>query len=104
MGSCGIHPILEAGLVRPLVRVLHLPRPHDPARPTALVRLRLRLPVLPHELFVLLAERGCLARQAHTGADGGRTVQGTIVARALEAAEQVRPTVIVRRRPLADDS
>jgi len=58
--------IPQASLVTPIIRLLRLPRPLDP--PSALlVRDGLRLPILPKERLVALAEvrsRACLGRTA----------------------------------------
>lgn len=99
----GDPPVDDSGLVRPLIGILHLPGPHHPALAAVLVGLSLRLPVLAHELLVFLAECGRIASQAHAAADSGGAVQGAVVARANEASEQVRGTVVVRSRPFADD-
>ena len=94
--------VRKAGLVRPLVRVLRLPRPLHP--PLALlVRDRLRLPVLAQERLEVCAERRRAARQAAARPDARRARERAVVPRAEAAPVEVPRAVGLRGRPFADD-
>lgn len=71
--------ILQSSLICPLIRVLGLPRPLNPAV-TALVGNDLSLPVLPEELLVVGAKGGSVTGLGGAAADGGGTWVGSVVA------------------------
>jgi hypothetical protein len=58
-------PVRESSLVRPIIRVLHFPRPHDPPAPL-FIRNHLRFPELSQERLVTRTERRCLPREPST--------------------------------------
>ena len=95
-------PVRKAGLVRPVIRILGLPRPLNPAL-AFLVRDRLRLPVLPEERLVARAERRRVARETRARADAGRSRVGAVVTRADAAAVEISGAVRRGRSPLADE-
>ena len=95
-------PTREAGLVRPVVRTLRLPRPLDPPR-ALLVRDHLRLPVLPQERLVVRRERGPRASLPLAAPDPRRAAVRAVVARANTAPVEVLRAVRGGGRPLAYD-
>ena len=95
-------PAAQARLVRPLVRVLRLPRPLHPAR-AALERARLRLPELAQERLVAVAEARGGAGEPRAGADARGARVRAVVPRADAAAVEVLGAVRRGGRPFADD-
>lgn len=92
----------KTGLVGPVVGVLSLPRPLDPAG-ALLVRDDLCLPVLPQERLVAGAERGRFAGDTIAAGDEAGAGVGSIITSADAAAVQVGRTISGGRSPLADD-
>jgi hypothetical protein len=80
--------ISQAGLIRPFVRILRLPRPHDPTA-RLFVRDDLSLPHLPQERLVTRTERRARPGQPRTAADARRAGIGTIVARTNATSVEV---------------
>ena len=94
--------VLQPGHIRPLVRLLRPPRPHDP--PARLFeRYHLRLPHLPQERLVARAERRARPGHPRAAADTARARVRAVVARADAASVEVLGAVRHRGRPLADD-
>jgi len=92
----------QPSLIRPLIRLLRLPRPlYPPLRP--LIRARLRLPILPQKRLVRGSETGRVARLAGAAPDKGGAGVGPVVARTDATAVEVFGAVVGGRGPFADD-
>jgi hypothetical protein len=102
-GSVARYPaVLKPGDIGPLVRLLRPPRPHDP--PARLFeRNHLRLPHLPQERLVVLAERRARPGQTRAAADAARSRVRAVVARADAPSVEVLGAVRHRGRPLPGD-
>ena len=94
--------VRKPSLVRPLVRILRLPRPLHPAR-AALERARLRLPELAEERLVIVAEARGGAGEPRARADARGARVRAVVPCADAAAVEVLGAVRRGGRPFADD-
>jgi len=94
--------VLQPGLIGPFVRILCLPRPHDP--PTRLlVRDHLSVPRLPQERLVALAERCAGPSQPVAAPDAARSRARSIVTRAGSPSVEVFRAVCHGGCPLPND-
>lgn len=92
--------ILEAGLVRPFVCLFSFPGPHEPAH-AFLIGSDLSFPILPHEVFVVLAESRCFAGETLAAANFVIS-ECTIEATSFSTTVEVRCAVIAGRSPFTD--
>ena len=92
----------QPSLIRPLIRILRLPRPLYPPL-CALISARLRLPILPQKRLVRRTEAGRVPGQAGAAPDKGRAGVGPVVSGADEAAVEVFGAVGGGGGPFADD-
>ena len=89
-------------MIGPFVRILRLPRPHDP--PTRLlVRDHLSFPRLPQERLVALTERCARPSQPAAATDAARSRERSIVSRADAPSVKVLRAVRHGACPLPDD-
>lgn len=94
--------VLQPGLIGPFVRILRLPRPHDP--PTRLfVRDHLSFPRLPQEHLVALTERCAGPSKPLAAADAARSRERSVVTRADAPSVEVPRTVCHGGCPLPND-
>ena len=90
-------------MIGPFVRILRLPRPHDP--PTRLlVRDHLSFPRLPQERLIARAERCAGPSQPVAAADAGRSRERSVVTRADAPPVEVLRAVRHGGCPLPNDS
>lgn len=95
--------VLQPGLIGPFIRVLCLPRPHDP--PTRLlVRDHLSFPRLPQEHLVALTERCAGPSQPLAATDVARSRERSVVTRADAPSVEVPRAVRHGGCPLPNDS
>lgn len=94
--------VLQPGLVGPFVRVLRLPRPHDP--PTRLlVSDHLSFPRPPQERLVALTERRARPSQPIAATDTARSRERSVVTRADAPSVEVPRAVCHGGCPLPND-
>ena len=94
--------VLQPGLIGPFVRVLRLPRPHDP--PARLfVRDHLSFPRLSQERLEALTERCARSSLSLAAADVGRSRERAVVSRADAPSVEVLGAVRHGRCPLPND-
>jgi hypothetical protein len=94
--------VLQPGLIGPFVRILRLPRPHDP--PTCLlVRDHLSFPRLPQERLIACTERCAGPSQPVAAADAARSRESSVVTRTDAPSVEVLRAVRHGRCPLPDD-
>lgn len=94
--------VLQPGLIGPFVRILRLPRPHDP--PTRLlVRDHLSFPRPPQERLVAVTERCTGTSQPIAAADAARSRARSVVTRADAPSVEVLRAVRHGACPLPND-
>jgi hypothetical protein len=94
--------VLQPGLIGPFVRILRLPRPHDP--PTRLlVRDHLSFPRPPQERLVALTERCTRPSQPTAAADAARSRERSVVSRADAPSVELPRAVRHGTCPLPND-
>lgn len=94
--------ILQPSLIGPLIRILSLPRPLDPASPT-LESHRLGLPILSEEFLVIRTECCAIARFAGTAANIVGSGIRSVVTTSCSATIEVFGTIGGSGGPFSDD-
>lgn len=95
-------PVLQPGLITPIVRLLRLPSPLNPPG-SLLVRDGLSLPVLPEERLVIWAEIRSRPSHSCASSDVFGALVGSIIASADSASIEILRTISCSRGPFTHD-
>ena len=95
-------PVLQSGLITPIVRLLRLPSPLNPPG-SLLVRDGLSLPVLPEERLVIWAEIRSGPGHGRASSDVFGALVGSVIASADPTSVEILRTISGSGGPFAHD-